>query len=95
MTQMNKLMNLLDIAEIPYEVTENLGTPQVWYPSRKNVVCDVICHQYSYGGRDGLLEIMGLVNEEDIGDEVEGYLDAIEVFCRIFNNYYGKEPKGE
>jgi len=39
----------------------------------------------------GLLEIMGLVDEEELGDTVEGYLTAVEVFQRIFRHYrYGE-----
>lgn len=89
MSEMDKLIDLLNTYHIPHEVTENLDTPQVWYPSRKNCVCDAICHRYSYGYAQGLLEIMGLVNEAEIGDTVEGYLTASTVFGRIFNDYFG------
>jgi len=36
-------------------------------------VCDVVCHYYSYGGREGLLEFMG----DDDSDPV-GWLSAEE-----------------
>lgn len=89
MTEMEKLIDLLNTYHIPHEVTENLGTPQVWYPSRKDCVCDVICHRYSYGYAQGLLEIMGLVNEDEVGDSVEGHLTADTVFGRIHAHYFG------
>lgn len=95
MTEIEKLINLLTTHNIPYEITENLGTPQVWYPSRDNCVCDVICHRYCYGYAQGLLEMMGLVNEEEIGDSVEGYLTAKDIFDRIYADHFGttKENK--
>ena len=87
MTEMTKLINMLTEANIPFELTTDaVGTPnnQVWYPTHANPVCDVICHKYSYGGKDGLLEIMGLVDEKKSGgDSVEGYLTADEIFGRI------------
>ena len=33
-TQIDVLMKLLDDAGIPYEVTQNYGRPQVWYPNK-------------------------------------------------------------
>ena len=81
--EMYKLVNLLTQAKIPFEVGEILGTLQVFYPQKKNPICDAICHAGSYGHEEGLLEIMGLVE----GDSVEGYLTAEEVFERIKKNY--------
>ena len=93
-TEMNKLIEMLNDANIPFELTtdvEGNENNQVWYPSQKNRVCDVICHQYSYGGRDGLLEIMGLLTEEEAEyDSVVGYLTAEDVFNRIKNHYETK-----
>jgi hypothetical protein len=90
MTEMQKLIKGLNLFEIPFQVTLNMGTQQVWYPNKANAVCDVICHPYSYGGKQGLLEIMGLIDEEEVGDTVEGYLDAIEVLFRIADHYFNK-----
>lgn len=90
MTEMQKLINLLAKADIPYELTVQpfTNTIQVWYPTQANPVTDVICHEYSYGGKEGLLEIMGLVNEKNTGgDSVEGHLTADEVFGRIAKHY--------
>lgn len=89
MTEMEKLINKLAKTDIPYELTVQPTTNsiQVWYPTQKNPVCDVICHKYSYGGKDGLLEIMGLVDEAKTGDTVEGCLTADEVFERIAKHH--------
>lgn len=89
MTEMQKLINKLAKADIPYELTvqPTTNTIQVWYPTQENPVCDAICHEYSYGGKDGYLEIMGLVDEAKTGDTVEGYLRADEVFDRIAKHY--------
>lgn len=83
-TEMYKLINLLIKAKIPFEVTENMDTPQVWYPSKESHICDAICHSGSYGHEQGLLEIMGLTIDSD---DVEGYLTAEEVFERIQEDF--------
>lgn len=86
-TEMAVLIQKLKEANIPFELTTDaVGNPnnQVWYPNRQNKICDVICHKYSYGGEEGLLEIMGLTDNED---GVEGYLTADEVFSRIKRDY--------
>lgn len=88
MTEMKKLINMLTEAGIPFQVTADMfGTPQVWYPNRQNSVCDAICNECSYGGKEGLLEIMGLVDEEKVGDSVEGHLTAEQVFARIWIHF--------
>ena len=45
---------------------------------------DIICHEGSYGGNDGLWESMGF--DWDDGD-VSGYLTAREVINRLKENY--------
>lgn len=96
MTQMEKLENMLNISNIPFEITKHWShTKQIWYPSRENPICDVICFGRaglggSYGHEKGLLEIMGLVDEEKTGDSVEGWLTAEEVFDRIWDDYIAK-----
>ena len=91
MTEMNKLMWLLENANIPYEIVYQDWTDsiQVWYPSKEDAVCDAICHHYSYGGKEGLLEIMGLLTDEEAEyDSVVGWLTAENVFTRIYRHYY-------
>lgn len=85
--ELSKLFLLLCDANIPCEVRHVIDGLQVVYPSVKDCVCDAVCHSYSYGHEKGLLEIMGLVNEEEVGDSVEGYLTADEVFARIKADY--------
>lgn len=85
-TEMDKLIPMLIKNDIPFDLTINLGRPQIWYPSFKNPVCDVICHWGSYGHESGLLEIMGLVSNT-LEDGVEGSLTAEEVFERIKNHF--------
>lgn len=88
-SEMITLIDKLTIANIPFEVTDDVmenKNNQVWYPSINNCICDVICHEYSYGGDKGLLEIIGLA-ENDCGDGVEGWLTADEVFARIYTHY--------
>ena len=89
MTEMEKLINMLAKADIPYELTvqPTTNTIQVWYPTQANPACDVICHEYSYGGKEGLLEIMGIVDATKTSDFVEGYLTADEIFERIAKHY--------
>ena len=87
MTEMEKLIKLLAEAKIPFKIRDCWGTLQVGYPNFDNLVCDAVCHSFSYGHEEGLLEIMGLVDEEEVGDSVEGYLTAEEVFERIKTHY--------
>ena len=46
---------------------------------------DIICHNYSYGGYNGLWESMGFDWDEE---NVTGYLTAEEVINRL-KEYYG------
>lgn len=93
-TEMTKLITLLLNSDIPFDLTtDSMGNQhnQVWYPSRDNVVCDVICHEYSYGGKDGFLEMMGLLTDEESEcDSVIGWLTADEVYRRISADYKGE-----
>lgn len=43
---------------------------------------DAICHRYSYGGKKGLLEIMGDIVRNDV-DDVEGWLTADDILARL------------
>lgn len=85
---MNNLICLLAQSCIPFEVRHFRGTLQVGYPCFKDLVCDVVCHDFSYGHDAGLLEIMGLVDVETLDDEVEGWLTSDEVFQRIRDHFY-------
>ena len=87
MKEMGTLYLMLADAGIPCEARELYDGMQICYPSIAMCVCDAICHSGSYGHEKGLLEIMGLVDEEAVGDSVEGYLTAEEVFKRISEHY--------
>ncbi|MDD6970680.1 MAG: hypothetical protein SPH83_02380 [Treponema sp.] len=85
---LTELRCLLNEAGIPYE---DHPEPQVlsvmdrvWYVRDGNVICSAIWGMGSYGYKDGLIEIMGLLTEEERErDDVVGYLTPEEVFWRI------------
>ena len=53
-----------------------------------DIVCSVIEHDGSYGREQDLLEIMGLLTDEEYEhDEVVGFLSAENVFERIKKHY--------
>ena len=85
--EMVRLIEKLKMSHIPFEIGNNLGTVQLFYPTKHFCDCDVICYGFSYGYEEGLLEIMGLVDEEAVGDTVEGWLTADEVFTRIKDHF--------
>lgn len=91
-TEMNKLGYMLACVLIPYEMTEHLGGLHLEYPNHENCICSVICNNVSYGHKQGLLEIMGLLTEEEKEvDDVKGWMTADEVFERITRDYFHKE----
>lgn len=92
--QIFKLKEMLEKAMIPFVFRElkDFGGYQILYPEiGENNICDVILHNGSHGCKQGLLEIMGLVDKEKVGDDVEGYLTADECFNRIKKHF--KENK--
>lgn len=80
-----KLQDMLKEAGIPFEtcIRPEIVGFQIIYPSEQERVCSVVIGAYTYGGPDGLLEIMGLLTEEESGDTVLGWLTAENVFNRI------------
>ena len=93
--EMYKLINMLIAQKIPFQVAEDCTkTLSIFYPSKKHCVCNVICNKYSYGGDQELLEIMGLLTEEEEEcDYVAGCLNSYNVFERISTDYYTKKEK--
>ena len=88
-TEMDKLIDWLKICpptKYTYSVTECCGRPQVIFMDFQTGerVADCVCHGASYGHERGLIEAIGapLVNEE-IGDDVEGWLTAVDILSRI------------
>jgi hypothetical protein len=92
-SEMERLMRLLDDACIPYEVVTRWdGYPQLWYPYAGEAfgdLTDVVCTPFTYGGRQGLLEIAGPLCRNDM-DDVEGWLTGMDVFLRIFADHCRK-----
>lgn len=88
-TEMDKLIDYLKICppeKYTYSITEVWGRPQVIFMDFQTGerVADCVCHSGSYGHERGLIEAMGapLVNEK-IGDDVEGWLTAVDILSRI------------
>lgn len=89
-TEMDKLVDYLKIfppTKYTYSVVQFCGRPQVILMDActGERVADCVCHYGSYGHERGLIEAMGapLVNEEEVGDEVEGWLTAVDIMARI------------
>ena len=92
-TEILKLKKMLEDAKIPFDfqARKDLSGYQMRYPSHQKPVCSIVEHKYSYGAEDDLLEIMGLLTDEEMThDSVVGYLTAEEVFTRI-NQHYSKQ----
>lgn len=92
--EMNKLIYMLTICGIPFETRPHpIGKSlQLFYPSIASQVCDVVCDEFTYGGKDGLLETMGLV-DEDIDDSVQGWLTAEQMFTKIRDHYVNEKAR--
>ena len=86
-----KLKKMLKKEKIPYEFHEWFDGYQIGYPVLKPLnerVCSVIETKHSYGHDEDLLEIMGLLTEEESKDDsVLGHLTAENVFNRIKAHY--------
>ncbi|MCR4848144.1 MAG: hypothetical protein K5920_04755 [Bacteroidales bacterium] len=105
--EMPKLITMLQEANIPFETFSNpFSGKQLCYYGKKGrpipeegvingsgigSVCSVI---YGYGKEKGLLEICGLMTEEEyekVNDSVLGYLTAEDVFARIKKHWEEEE----
>ena len=86
--EIRKLMRMLSDYDIPYSVYDMLDGINIQYPGDDTFVCSVIEHTFSYGGQSDLLEIMGLLTEEERKhDSVKGWMTAKEVFKRIHQHF--------
>ena len=85
MTEIFELEQMLREAHIPYEMGKIFDGYFIKVLSNDgDVLCDAICHEYSRGYVEGMLEIMGgLTPAEEECDNVLGYLSAEEVFPRF------------
>lgn len=87
-TEIFKLKEMLEKANIPFEFRGLFDGFQICYPTLSERVCSVIVHLESYGHEQDLIEIMGLLtaNEKEC-DDVVGYLSAEDVFNRIKHHW--------
>lgn len=90
-TESANLVRLLVAAGVPHEVRTIYDGVQVCYPNLDRSVGDVVCHNFSYGGKYGLLEVMGVGVSKDSWDSVEGYLTAETVFDRWYAHYQAQK----
>lgn len=90
-TESANLVRLLVAAGVPHEVRTIYDGVQICYPNLDRSVGDVVCHNFSYGGKYGLLEIMGVGVSEDVWDSVEGWLTAETVFDRWYAHYQAQK----
>lgn len=80
-------------AGIPHEYERDMDGWHIWYPSAEKHICSIIEHIGSYGHEQDLLEIDGLLTQEEKAvDCVAGNLTAREVFARI-EAHWRKETK--
>lgn len=96
MSELNKLARYLHEIKMPFsqydcnkEYDEDdfiikLDRHQICVPDQDTPVWDVICQYGSYGYEQGLLEAYGaIVDEEEDGNTVAGYLTAEDVIARM------------
>lgn len=96
LTELNKLEEYLKVNGILYERVDDDGYPVpfdggmfdrhqiIVYNKDGKRMWDAVCHYGSYGADEGLLEVMGIiVDEEIVGDTVEGNLTAEDIIKRI------------
>ena len=91
MTEMMKLRMALDNAGIEWvdksDARYGVYFERTHFTNKNGVACSVICGEFTYGGKAGLLESMPPVHYEEIDDddfwrdEVEGYLTADEIIA--------------
>ncbi len=80
-TNMEKLAAKLVEAKIDFQTRIIFDTVQICIPSVEECVIDAISHEHSYGGKDGLIELMGV--NVDSTDGVVGFLTGKKAFDLI------------
>ena len=97
-TELDKLQRMLEEANIPFKRMNHpfadgamIGYPNLNLDVR---VCSIIETEFSYGGKNDLLEIMGLLTDQEAQrDSVVGYLNAENVFARIKKDFEKTEER--
>lgn len=100
-TEIFKLKKMLEEAKIPFAFLDRRScfstAYQIAYPKPKTCYtfkCSVIQGDYSYGGKENLLEIMGLLTKKERKqDDVLGFLTAEEVFERIKEDWKNENQR--
>lgn len=89
MKEIFKLKEMLEQADIPFEFYLEKEGYHICYPmDGEKRVCSAIQTNFSYGHELDLIEIMGLLTEEEREeDSVKGWLAAEELFKRIENHW--------
>ena len=82
--EMSKLAQGLADRDITFILQPSYDGFQIIVKRNGTRVWDAICHEHSYGGEQGLLEIMGeLVDVVSDNDTVVGWLTAEDVLKRV------------
>ncbi len=90
MSEIDKLSAMLTERGISFEQRPIFDGEQILVPGE----WDAVCHRYSYGGPEGLLEVMGpqVILPEDSSSPVAGWLTAADVIRRLEANVGGASP---
>jgi hypothetical protein len=89
--EIEKLNKMLNVTGIQHTITRLFDGWQVIYYYNGKRIADAIQHCYSYGANDDLLEISGLLTEEEARhDSVLGYVSAAETFQRIISDFLAR-----
>ena len=94
MLEIERLADMLTKAGVPFERNDaeeekkfaSIGDRymrRIAYPSKKDRICSAIQGFGSYGEKQNLIEIMGILTEHGNAGDVEGCLTAKDVFTRI------------
>ena len=99
MSELDKLAKYLHKIKMPFEQYECdkqwdiddciivMDRHQICVPNQEYPIWDAICQKGSYGYKEGLLEIYGVIVDEAIdGDTVAGWLTADDVIKSINDN---------
>ena len=85
LTELTKLYFWLNTNDYDFTYEPLLDGAQIIVYSEDERLWDAVCHSGSYGHENGLLEIMGAIVKEDVGDDVEGWLTADDVIERALD----------
>lgn len=94
-TEILKLKRMLEDAAIDFEFKYLNGGYQVLLTEGKIPFLSAVTSIASYGRERGLIEIMGLLEDEELEENsVVGWIDAENVFQRIMKHFQNKSKIG-